>query len=52
MSRLSLAGRLPPCCTQTNGLSLTEGQGIAVFAGDAMVWQGWCLTMLGQPEKA
>jgi predicted ATPase len=51
MSRLSLVGRLPALLHADEWVSLTEGQGIAVFAGDAMVWQGWCLTMLGQPEK-
>ncbi len=32
-------------------VSLTDTQGIAILWGFAMILQGWCLTMLGQPEK-
>jgi predicted ATPase len=32
-------------------VSLTERQSISYFSARAMAYQGWCLTMLGQPEK-
>jgi predicted ATPase len=32
-------------------VSLTERQSIGHFSGEAMIFQGWCLTMLGQWEK-
>ena len=32
-------------------VSLTERQSIGFFSGEAMIFQGWCLTMLGQWEK-
>jgi class 3 adenylate cyclase/predicted ATPase len=32
-------------------VQLTERQGIDFFSAEAMVFQGWCLTMLGQHEK-
>jgi hypothetical protein len=32
-------------------VSLTERQSIGIFFAEAMAVQGWCLTMLGQPEK-
>jgi predicted ATPase len=32
-------------------ISLIEGQSIGFFSADAMIFQGWCLTMLGQREK-
>jgi predicted ATPase len=32
-------------------VSLTERQSISYFSAQAMAYQGWCLTMLGQPEK-
>jgi predicted ATPase len=31
--------------------SLAEGQSIGFHTGEAMISQGWCLTMLGEPEK-
>jgi predicted ATPase len=32
-------------------VSLTERHSIGTYSALAMMWQGWCLTMLGQPEK-
>jgi class 3 adenylate cyclase/predicted ATPase len=32
-------------------VSLTERQSIGYFLAEAMMFQGWCLTMLGQREK-
>ena len=32
-------------------VSLTERQSIAFYLAEAMIFQGWCLTMLGQREK-
>jgi class 3 adenylate cyclase/tetratricopeptide (TPR) repeat protein len=32
-------------------VSITEGQSISFYAAEAMILQGWCLTMLGQREK-
>jgi predicted ATPase len=32
-------------------VSLTERQGIGYFLAEAMMFQGWCLAMLGQGEK-
>ena len=32
-------------------VSLTERQSIGFYSADAMAFQGWCLTMLGQREK-
>jgi tetratricopeptide (TPR) repeat protein len=32
-------------------VSLTERQSIGFFSAEAMIFQGWCLTMLGQREK-
>src|SRR6202022_3753944 len=32
-------------------LSLTERQSIGYYSGEAMTFQGWCLTMRGQKEK-
>jgi predicted ATPase len=32
-------------------VSLTERQSISYFSAQAMAYQGWRLTMLGQPEK-
>src|SRR5262249_10280297 len=32
-------------------VSLTERQSISHFSAEAMIVQGWCLTMLGQREK-
>jgi predicted ATPase len=32
-------------------VSLTERQSIGYFLAEAMMFQGWCLTMLGQKEK-
>jgi class 3 adenylate cyclase/tetratricopeptide (TPR) repeat protein len=32
-------------------VSLTEKQGIGYFLAEAMMFQGWCLTTLGQREK-
>jgi predicted ATPase len=32
-------------------VSLTERQSIAFYSAEAMIFQGWCLTMLGQREK-
>jgi predicted ATPase len=32
-------------------VSLTERHSIGIYSAAAMIWQGWCLTMLGQREK-
>ena len=32
-------------------VSLTERQSIGYYSAEAMIFQGWCLTMLGQCEK-
>jgi predicted ATPase len=32
-------------------VTLTERHSIGTFSASAMIWHGWCLTMLGEPEK-
>jgi hypothetical protein len=32
-------------------VSLTERHSIGIFSAGAMIWQGWCLTTLGEREK-
>src|SRR6516164_2995730 len=32
-------------------VSLTERHSIGFYLAEAMIWQGWCLAMLGQKEK-
>jgi hypothetical protein len=32
-------------------VSLSERHSIGIYSAAAMIWQGWCLTMLGEREK-